>query len=191
MQEELDVCIQAVVMYKKDSKGSYSVQETQRRYKEVLITYEIENVSDMSKISDETIGHIFLNSMDRELIEHLRFACGNPEFGEFIKKIIAQNYTVIQTLDDFITDIYHFSEDMSKKKKFNTNHHRLTRTCGFYWKHYKPCETEFSGINWFVINQCDSMRMSRAFFVVLTVTLPAAVAIINTGAVLLRPWGVL
>ena len=33
--------------------------------------------------------------------------------------------------------------------------------------------------------------MSRAFFVVLAATLPAAVAIINAGAVLLRPCGVL
>jgi hypothetical protein len=35
------------------------------------------------------------------------------------------------------------------------------------------------------------MRMSRAFFVVLAATLPAAVAIINAGAVVLRPCGVL
>lgn len=121
MQEELDVCIQAVVMYKKGDKGSYSVQETQRRYKEVFISYEIENLDEMSKISDENIGHIFLNSMDRELIEHLRFACGAPGFGEFVKKIIARNYTVSETLDDFITAIYHFSEDMPKKKKINTD----------------------------------------------------------------------
>ena len=121
MQEELDVCIQAVVLYKKGDKGSYSVQETQRRYKEVLISYEIENLDEMSKISDENIGHIFTNSMDRELIEHLRFACGTPGFRGSIKAIIAKNYTVSEMLDDYITAIHKFAENMPKKKTFSTN----------------------------------------------------------------------
>ena len=104
---------------KLDSKeDSYSYYNTYCRYRDTLMTYNVKSLSDMTKLSDETIGRIFLNPGDRELIEHLRFACRKPKFEGFIKKIIEMDYTVSQTVDGIITGIHHFSDDIPKKKTF-------------------------------------------------------------------------
>ena len=121
MQDLLLMCIESVVAYKLHSKGgSYSYYDEDHRYRDMLMTYNVKSLSDMTRLSEETIGRIFLNPDDRELIEHLRFTCGKPEFEGFIKKIIKMDYTMSQTIDDIITGIYHFSDGIPKKKTFST-----------------------------------------------------------------------